>query len=49
MPRDPSVYLDDIRTAATRIASYLEGYDRVSFGKDPKTWNGRRSLACATS
>jgi uncharacterized protein with HEPN domain len=37
VPRDPSVYLEDIVTAAERIASYVEGYTRESFGKDPKT------------
>lgn len=37
MPRDSSVYLEDIVTAAERIASYVEGYSRESFGGDPKT------------
>jgi uncharacterized protein with HEPN domain len=37
MPRDSSVYLEDIVTAAERIASYVEGYTRESFGRDPKT------------
>lgn len=37
MPRDPSVYLEDILTASERIASYVEGYTRESFGQDPKT------------
>jgi uncharacterized protein with HEPN domain len=37
MPRDSSVYLEDILTAAARIASYVEGHDRASFGNDPKT------------
>ncbi len=37
MPRDSSVYLEDILTAAERIASYVEGYTRESFGDDPKT------------
>ncbi len=37
MPRDPDVYLEDILTAAERIASYVEGYTRESFGDDPKT------------
>jgi len=37
MPRDSSVYLEDILTAAARIASYVQGYDRTSFGSDPKT------------
>jgi len=37
MPRDSSVYLEDILTAAARIASYVEGLDRASFGNDPKT------------
>jgi uncharacterized protein with HEPN domain len=37
MPRDSSVYLEDILTAAARIASYVEGLDRASFGDDPKT------------
>jgi len=37
MPRDSSVYLEDIITAAERIASYVEGYTRESFGADPKT------------
>ena len=37
MPRDSSVYLEDILTAAGRIASYVEGYTRESFGDDPKT------------
>jgi uncharacterized protein with HEPN domain len=37
MPRDTSVYFEDILTAAARIASYIEGLDRGSFGADPKT------------
>ena len=37
MPRDSSVYLEDILTAAARIASYVEGHDRATFGSDPKT------------
>jgi len=37
MPRDSSVYLEDILTASERIASYVEGYTRESFGEDPKT------------
>lgn len=37
MPRDSSVYLEDIVTAAERIASYLEGYTRERFGDDVKT------------
>jgi uncharacterized protein with HEPN domain len=37
MPRDSSVYLEDILTAAERIASYVEGYTRERFGDDPKT------------
>jgi uncharacterized protein with HEPN domain len=37
MPRDSSVYLDDIVTAAERIASYVEGYTRERFGSDLKT------------
>jgi uncharacterized protein with HEPN domain len=36
MPRDPSVYLEDILTASERIVSYVEGYSRESFGEDPK-------------
>ncbi len=37
MPRDSSVHLEDIVTAAERIASYVEGYTRQSFGDDVKT------------
>ncbi len=37
MPRDSSVYLEDIVTAAERIASYVAGYTRESFGADTKT------------
>lgn len=37
MPRDSSVYLEAIVTAAERIASYVEGYSRKSFDDDPKT------------
>ena len=37
MPRDSSVYLEDILTASERIASYVEGYTRERFGGDPKT------------
>ncbi len=36
MPRDSSVYLEDVLTASERIASYVEGYTRESFGVDPK-------------
>jgi uncharacterized protein with HEPN domain len=37
MPRDSSVYLEDIVTAAERIAGYIAGYTRESFATDPKT------------
>jgi uncharacterized protein with HEPN domain len=37
MPRDSSVYLEDILTAAARITSYVQGYTREGFGNDAKT------------
>ena len=37
MPRDSSVYLEDIITAAERIAGYVTGHTRDSFAADPKT------------
>ena len=37
MPRDSSVYLEDILTATARITSYVEGLSRESFGSDLKT------------
>ncbi len=37
MPRDSSVYLEDILTATARITPYVEGYTRESFGNDAKT------------
>ena len=37
MPRDSSVYLEDIITAAERIAGYIAGHTRDSFAADPKT------------
>jgi uncharacterized protein with HEPN domain len=37
MPRDSSVYLEDIVTAAERVATYVAGHTRDSFAADPKT------------
>jgi uncharacterized protein with HEPN domain len=37
MPRDASVYFEDILTASARIATYVEGLSRESFGQDSKT------------
>ncbi len=37
MPRDSSVYLEDIVRAAERIASYAAGHTIESFTKDAKT------------
>ena len=37
MPRDSSVYLEDIVTAAGRIATYVAGQTRESFASDTKT------------
>jgi uncharacterized protein with HEPN domain len=37
VPRDSSVYLEDIVTAAERIASYVAGHTRESFASDAKT------------
>jgi uncharacterized protein with HEPN domain len=37
MPRDSSVYLEDIVTAAERIAAYAADHTRESFGNDAKT------------
>lgn len=37
MPRDSSVYLEDIVTAAERIATYVAGHTRESFRTDGKT------------
>ena len=37
MPRDSRVYLEDIVTAADRIAAYVSGYTRETFGQDTKT------------
>lgn len=37
MPRDSSVYLEDIITAAERIAAYIAGHTRESFEADAKT------------
>ena len=37
MPRDSSVYFDDILTATARITSYVEGMSRESFANDLKT------------
>ena len=37
MPRDSSVYLDDIATAIERIHRYCEGLDLQSFAKDERT------------
>ena len=34
MPRDSRVYLEDIFTAADRIAAYVSGYTRETFGQD---------------
>jgi uncharacterized protein with HEPN domain len=37
MPRDSSVYLEDIVRAAERIATYAAGHTRQSLGADAKT------------
>ena len=37
MSRDPGLRLADIADACTRIASYIEGFDAVTFAKDLKT------------
>jgi uncharacterized protein with HEPN domain len=37
MPRDSSVYLDDIRSAIQRIRDYAAGMDIEDFKADPKT------------
>ncbi|MGI9087258.1 MAG: HepT-like ribonuclease domain-containing protein [Chthoniobacterales bacterium] len=37
MSRDPHLRLRDILDACARIASYIEGFDDVAFGRDLKT------------
>jgi len=37
MYRDPLLFLDDIKTSATKIMRYTEGMDRAAFETDEKT------------
>ncbi|MGI8435332.1 MAG: HepT-like ribonuclease domain-containing protein [Chthoniobacterales bacterium] len=37
MSRNPQLRLRDVLEACSRIASYIEGFDHVSFGRDLKT------------
>lgn len=37
MSRDPKLRLADIVDACARIASYIEGFDDIAFGRDLKT------------
>jgi uncharacterized protein with HEPN domain len=37
MPRDSRVYLEDVLDAASKIRSYVAGFDFESFGEDGKT------------